>query len=206
MQLINPKVYYQTEVHHHKLLYALQMSPNQSHGKVFSLITSLHYCYMWFQRSHLPVKQKKIVYLVNTLTVSFRILKNRIESLTLSDTKAAFTVNGTTVHPQTVPCLQVSQRDITRPTLKTTMIHILLWFFINNVYIHTYTCMYICQKIIVYIYKLYKYRHVNTCKDFQNIYCTCVCIYIYIINIHSTHTYIMQTKLLFWMWLIVWQH
>lgn len=25
MQLINPKVYYQTEVHHHKLFYALQM-------------------------------------------------------------------------------------------------------------------------------------------------------------------------------------
>ncbi len=27
-------------------------------------------------------------------------------------------------------------------------------------------------------------------------------IYPYIINIHRTHTYIMQTKLLFWMWLI----
>ncbi len=24
--------------------------------------------------------------------------------------------------------------------------------------------------------------------------CVCVCVYVYIINIHSTHTYIMQTK------------
>ncbi len=42
------------------------------------------------------------------------------------------------------------------------------------------------------------YIHVNIFK----IYTECVCIYIYILNKHSTHTYIMQQKLLFWMRLI----
>ncbi len=56
--------------------------------------------------------------------------------------------------------------------------------------------MYIFQKnmfclYMKYIYKLYKYIYVNTCKYFQNIYCMCVYLYIDNEYTHSIYTYIM---------------
>ncbi len=36
--------------------------------------------------------------------------------------------------------------------------------------------------------------NINIDVNIFKIYTACVCIYIYIINIHKTHTYIMQTK------------
>ncbi len=49
---------------------------------------------------------------------------------------------------------------------------------IYYVYINTHTCMYILQKNMLYWYIKYKYRHVNTCKYFPNIYMH-VCVFIY---------------------------
>ncbi len=73
------------------------------------------------------------------------------------------------------------------------------------VYINTHTCIYIYiyfrKKYVdnilnIFIYNI-NYRNinidVNACTFFQNIYCMCVYL-LYIINIHRTHTYIMQTK------------
>ncbi len=73
------------------------------------------------------------------------------------------------------------------------------------IYINTNTCMYIFKKHVMFIYYIYlyiKYNSINvyTCIYIFKIYTVCVSIYIYIINKHSTQ------KLLFWMWLIVWQH
>ncbi len=68
--------------------------------------------------------------------------------------------------------------------------------YIYYVYINTHTCMYIYFRKMLSLYE-YKYRHVNTCKYFQNVYCMyeyLYTLYIHIINIHRTHTYIMQTK------------
>ncbi len=64
--------------------------------------------------------------------------------------------------------------------------------YIYYVYINTNIykfCLYIKYHIWYKLWE-YKYVHVNIFK----IYTVYVCIYIYIINIHSTHTYIMQTK------------
>ncbi len=71
--------------------------------------------------------------------------------------------------------------------------------YIHYLYINALTCMYIFQKnmfclYMKYIYKLYKYIYVNTCKYFQNIYCMCVYLYIDNEYTHSIYTYIMQSK------------
>ncbi len=73
-----------------------------------------------------------------------------------------------------------------------------------------YTCMYIfSEKIIflninIFIYNkqlyAYKYRHVHV--NIFNIYAVCVYLYIHNKYTQNKHTYIMQTKLLFWMRLI----
>ncbi len=66
--------------------------------------------------------------------------------------------------------------------------------------------VYISEKCYVYILNKFininnKYRHVNTYKYFQNIYC--VYLYIYIHNKYTEHTHILcKQKLLFCMQLI----
>ncbi len=69
----------------------------------------------------------------------------------------------------------------------------------SAVYIYYVYILCIFQKnmlFIYYKYKLYeyKYRHVNACTYFQNIYCVCVFIYTY------------ANESLFCMRLIIWQH
>ncbi len=81
-----------------------------------------------------------------------------------------------------------------------------VFFFLHNVCVcvrciykyKTHTCIYFRKIGYVYILNVFVYnriyininRHVNIFK----IYTVCVCIYIHIINIHRTHTHIMQTK------------
>lgn len=88
MQLINPTVYYQTEVHHHKLFYALQMGGVQIKA-MESFRIGKYICRLSHNITSLLLnvvsaepfacKTNIFVYLVNTLTVLFRISKNRVE-------------------------------------------------------------------------------------------------------------------------------
>ncbi len=67
--------------------------------------------------------------------------------------------------------------------------------YLLGIYKYTHACIYFRKKKCLYIkyiyleYKLYeyKYRHVNTCKYFQNIYCMCV--YLYIHNKYTQNTH-----------------
>ncbi len=71
-----------------------------------------------------------------------------------------------------------------------------MWVFcVYYVYINTHTNsiyfenIYMYLHVYIYIYIIYIIKHI-----FLKYIHLCVCIYIYIINIHSTNTYIMQTK------------
>jgi len=64
------------------------------------------------------------------------------------------------------------------------------------IYKYTHRCIYISEKMYVYILNIFIYNinYMNINVNIFKIYTVCVCIYIYIINIHKTHTDIMQTK------------
>ncbi len=66
-------------------------------------------------------------------------------------------------------------------------------------YINTHTCNISEKYVSVYIKYIYLNisRHVNTCKDFQNIYCICVDLYLHNKYTQNTHIYYANKNLYF---------